>query len=91
MKAGLFSLLKKRRLWEDYIEAFKYTWGVYEKDAIFLQRFDVSVCSDGTKGNSFITKDGRFRSEDIFYEEGSEDTDTGCECPIPGTVQDGVR
>ena len=54
---GLFSL-ERRRFREDLIAAFQYLKGTYRKggDGLFIRQR-----SDGTRGNSFKMKEGRFR------------------------------
>ncbi|GAB0207985.1 mitochondrial enolase superfamily member 1 [Grus japonensis] len=54
---GLFSL-EKRRLWGDLIVAFQYPKGAYRKDGegLFMRE-----CSDRTRGNGFMLKQGPFR------------------------------
>ena len=54
---GLFSL-EKRRLRGDFIGAFQYLKGSYKKEG---ERLFTRACSDGTWGNSFKLKEGRFR------------------------------
>ncbi|PKU41095.1 hypothetical protein llap_8606 [Limosa lapponica baueri] len=49
---------EKRRLWADLIAAFQYLQGVCMRDGegVFIREW-----SDGTRGNSFKLKRGRFR------------------------------
>jgi len=54
---GLFSL-EKRRLQGDLRAVFLYLNGAYKKDG---ERHFISCYSDRTWGNSFKTKEGRFR------------------------------
>ncbi|KFQ89672.1 hypothetical protein N337_00894, partial [Phoenicopterus ruber ruber] len=54
---GLFSL-EKRRLWEALLAAFQYLKGACKKAGEGLL---ARACSDGTRGNGFKVKEGRFR------------------------------
>jgi len=54
---GLFSL-EKRRLWGDLRAAFQYLTGNDRKEG---DRLFSWICSDGTNGNGFKLKKGRFR------------------------------
>ncbi|KFQ76581.1 hypothetical protein N337_10753, partial [Phoenicopterus ruber ruber] len=53
----LFSL-KRRRIWGDFIAAFKYLKGAYRKDGKGVL---IRECSDKMRGNGFKLKKGRFR------------------------------
>ena len=54
---GLCSL-ERRRLWEEMRAALQYLKGVCKKEG---GRLFSTICCDGTRGNGFKLKDGRFR------------------------------
>ncbi|GAB0207272.1 hypothetical protein GRJ2_003192800 [Grus japonensis] len=54
---GVFSL-EKRWLRGDLIAAFQYLKGAYRKDG---EGLIIRECSDRTRGNGFMLKEGRFR------------------------------
>ena len=54
---GLFSL-EKRRFWGDLIVAFQYLKGAYKQEG---ERPFMTVDSDGTRGNGFKQRQGRFK------------------------------
>ena len=56
-KLGLFSL-EERRLQGDLLVAFQYLKESSKKEG---DRFCSRVCGDGTRGNGFKLKEGRFR------------------------------
>ena len=87
----LFSL-EKRRLLGDGIAAFQYLKGAYRKagEGLFIK-----ACSNRPWGNGFKLEEGGFRLDirkKFLNCEGDETLEEvarrGCECPLPGSIQD---
>jgi len=51
---------EKRRLLGDHVAVFQYIKGAYKKDG---ETVFTEACSDGTRGNGFKVKEGRFRAD----------------------------
>lgn len=55
--------------WRRVIVALRYLKGAYKKDG---DRLFSRACCNHARGNGFNWKEGRFRLEEIFYDEGAE-------------------